>query len=628
MKKMIFLYIVNYADESESAILAINTFLKDLKNNNPKIRGLALRSLCSLKFKGAYEYFANSLYDSLKDSHPYVRKTAVMALLKVYHLNPKLITEKDIDTLYEMIKDKDPLVVMNTLYVLNEILKKEGGIAISGKMIIHLLNILKEFNEWGQNIVLELASRYTPKDEEQLYSILNVLEDKLKHSSAAIVLACTRVFIYFTKENDFIYGQVLKRLRDPLVTLLASGEISGNNEMSYVILSHIYIIILKGGRSLFAEIYKKFFVKFEEPLYIKKLKLEILVQIANEYNYMDILNEMEEYVNDVNSTFAKHTIRKIGSLGLRVDSALKQIVGLLQSLLHRNVDYIVAETLTVLQNILRKYPDVIQEFIKFLEPSIAVIENDRKGLSALIWILGEFGDKVENAPYIIENLLDNFSNDIQSSEIIYSLLLSGCKLFFKTPGEMQMILGRIFEMILKNYMDVDLRDRTYYYYNLMEKDIELAEQIICGQSGSAVENFYHDLDEENLDQIYSQFNTLSVIYSKAEEKFIKSHTLEDGDVSLKKKNYDNMYDENEQLNVNGREGSYMLKNSNDMQGQGLIHTQQQQLNKMSLIDTNDLIGIGSSNNSNKSVSTNFTSSNHPNLDEEQYQNMWMNTQHR
>lgn len=48
-KKMIFLYIVNYADESESAIMAINTFLKDLKNNNPKIRGLALRSLCSLK---------------------------------------------------------------------------------------------------------------------------------------------------------------------------------------------------------------------------------------------------------------------------------------------------------------------------------------------------------------------------------------------------------------------------------------------------------------------------------------------------------------------------------------------------------------------------------------------------
>jgi AP-4 complex subunit beta-1 len=112
------------------------------------------------------------LYDALKDPHPYVRKTAVIGLLKVYHLDPKLVTDKDIDTLYEMIKDKDNLVVMNTLFVLNEILKKEGGIAISGKMIIHLLNILSEFNEWGQNMVLELVSRYTPKDEEQLYSIM------------------------------------------------------------------------------------------------------------------------------------------------------------------------------------------------------------------------------------------------------------------------------------------------------------------------------------------------------------------------------------------------------------------------------------------------------------------------
>jgi vesicle coat complex subunit len=95
-----------------------------------------------------------------------------VGLLKVYHLNPKLISDKDIDTLYEMIKDKDNLVVMNTLFVLNEILKKEGGIAVSGKMIIHLLNILNDFNEWGQNMVLELVARFQPKDEDQLYSIL------------------------------------------------------------------------------------------------------------------------------------------------------------------------------------------------------------------------------------------------------------------------------------------------------------------------------------------------------------------------------------------------------------------------------------------------------------------------
>ena len=57
MKKMIYLYLTNYAEQNqELAILAINTFLMDLKGPNQKIRGLALRSLCSLKFEGVSEY--------------------------------------------------------------------------------------------------------------------------------------------------------------------------------------------------------------------------------------------------------------------------------------------------------------------------------------------------------------------------------------------------------------------------------------------------------------------------------------------------------------------------------------------------------------------------------------------
>ena len=111
MKKMIFLYIVNYARQVEQcSFLAINTFLRDIKDPNPKVRGLALRMFCNIKFKGIYEYFTNALYDSLKYVHPFVIKTPATAMLKVFHLNPKLITDKDIDLLYEMIGDKDPLV--------------------------------------------------------------------------------------------------------------------------------------------------------------------------------------------------------------------------------------------------------------------------------------------------------------------------------------------------------------------------------------------------------------------------------------------------------------------------------------------------------------------------------------
>lgn len=142
---MVYLYIVNYADENDSlAVLAINTLLNDMKSNDAKTRGLALRSLCSLKFKGAYDYYCSILYDSLKDPSPYVRKTAVLGLLKVYNFNKSLISDKDFETLYEMVKDTDSLVVHNTIIALNEMLKKdEGGIKIGSKMIIYLLNRIR-----------------------------------------------------------------------------------------------------------------------------------------------------------------------------------------------------------------------------------------------------------------------------------------------------------------------------------------------------------------------------------------------------------------------------------------------------------------------------------------------------
>jgi hypothetical protein len=85
---------------------------------------------------------------------------------------------------------------------------------------------------------------------------------------------------------------------------------------------------------------------------------------------------------------------------------------------------------------------------------------------------------------------------------------------------MQPILGKIFELILTNYKDVDLRDRVYYYYNLMKKDIKLAEYIICGEQ-NVVDYYYSEFDDEYIDQIFSEFNSLSIVYRKPEEKFVK-----------------------------------------------------------------------------------------------------------
>ena len=59
----------------------------DLKGPNHKIRGLALRSLCSLKFDGVAEYVQQAIDLGLADSDPYVKKTAIIGTIKLFHMN-------------------------------------------------------------------------------------------------------------------------------------------------------------------------------------------------------------------------------------------------------------------------------------------------------------------------------------------------------------------------------------------------------------------------------------------------------------------------------------------------------------------------------------------------------------
>merc|ERR1719299_183923 len=95
-KKMVYLYLVNYAESnSELAILAINTLQKDCRDDDPMIRGLALRSLCSLKLGNMVEYLEPAIRQGLKDMNGYVRKTTVFGVAKLYHIDPHSVAGSD-----------------------------------------------------------------------------------------------------------------------------------------------------------------------------------------------------------------------------------------------------------------------------------------------------------------------------------------------------------------------------------------------------------------------------------------------------------------------------------------------------------------------------------------------------
>ena len=122
---MIYFYLTTYAeDNSDLAIMAVNTFKKDCKHTSSKIRGLALRNLCSFKSTDYVNNVLPVIRELLTDYEAYVKKTAIMGLLKVFYVEPTMIIQDEtlINTLSLLIKDSDSLVSINALLALDEIL--------------------------------------------------------------------------------------------------------------------------------------------------------------------------------------------------------------------------------------------------------------------------------------------------------------------------------------------------------------------------------------------------------------------------------------------------------------------------------------------------------------------------
>jgi AP-4 complex subunit beta-1 len=73
---------------------------------------------------------------------------------------------------------------------------------------------------------------------------------------------------------------------------MTSGETGGNYELTYTVLTHINLLVSKKNSELFQSDYKQFFCKYDEPSYIKEIKISILGYISNERNIQDIINEL------------------------------------------------------------------------------------------------------------------------------------------------------------------------------------------------------------------------------------------------------------------------------------------------------------------------------------------------
>lgn len=522
-KKMIYLYLINYVETNqEQALMAINTFCKDCKrssNPDPKIRGLALRNLCSLRFPGAIEYIQNAIQDGISDPDPYVRKTALVGMIKLYkYSKAHVINSNFVNYLYELIRDPDPTVSLNAILALNEILEEEGGIAINRRMIIYLLNRINQYTEFGQSTVFDMVSKYVPHGEDEMLDILNILEERLKHSSSSVVLGCIKIFLNYTKDNQLMTRQVYSRIQSPLITLFASAEVTGAYELAYCVLAHIHLIISRGAGSVFENDFKSFFCKFDEPTYIKHMKIDILTMIVSENTITDIVTELSAYITDVNIDVSKKSIQALSKIGIRMPNSYIPIVRQLLSFLSLGIDYVITETLVAMKDLIRKYRQISLEILNEIENSLELASDD-EGKASIIWMIGEFGEEISEAPYIIESIINNLNTN-ENFQITQALLSATVKLFLKRAPEMREILAVLYNKLINECENPDVMDRAGFYYELLKHSPEVANEVLNCEK-HPIMNFLEDDISEVQEILSNEFNQLSVIYQKPSKSLNK-----------------------------------------------------------------------------------------------------------
>ncbi|XP_069900598.1 AP-2 complex subunit beta-like [Globicephala melas] len=137
----------------------------------------------------------------------------------------------------------------------------------------------------------------------------------LSHANSAVVLSAVKVLMKFLellpKDSDY-YNMLLKKLALPLVTLL-----SGEPEVQYVALRNINLIIQKRPEIL--KQIKVFFVTYNDPIYVKLEKLDIMLRLASQANIAQVLAELKEYATEVDVDFVRTLLRAIGRCAIKVE---------------------------------------------------------------------------------------------------------------------------------------------------------------------------------------------------------------------------------------------------------------------------------------------------------------------
>ena len=131
--------------------------------------------------------------------------------------------------------------------------------------------------------------------------------------------------------------------------------------------------------------------------------------IATSNNVDQLLAELKEYAMEVDMDFVRKAVRAIGQVAIKIEECAEKAVNVLLELINTKVGYVVQEVVVVIKDIFRRYPGyegIIPTLCQCIDD---LDEPNARG--SLIWIVGEYAEKISNAGDILAGFVEGFNEE-------------------------------------------------------------------------------------------------------------------------------------------------------------------------------------------------------------------------
>jgi len=223
------------------------------------------------------------------------------------------------------------------------------------------------------------------------------------------------------------------------------------------------------------------------------------------------------YATEVDVDFVRKSVRAIGRCAIKVEQSAERCVSTLLDLIQTKVNYVVQEAIVVIKDIFRKYPNKYESIIATLCENLDTLDEP-EARASMIWIIGEYAERIDNADELLESFLDSFQDE--NTQVQLQLLTAIVKLFLKRPTDTQELVQQVLSLATQESDNPDLRDRGFIYWRLLSTDPAAAKEVVLAEKPLISEET--DLIEPTLlDELICHIASLASVYHKPPTAFVE-----------------------------------------------------------------------------------------------------------